>query len=58
MTYDVYSEFRLPGATPDQAAAAEAQGYELNKPRFDRELELLKTIFEAMGGADRTKPNP
>ncbi len=51
VTYDVYTETLLPreearGMTAQRLAEMEREGYELNQPRFDRELVALKELVE------------
>ena len=51
VAYDVYTETLLAPEegswlTPEQLAEMTREGYEANKPRFDRELVALKTIVE------------
>ena len=51
VTYDVYSETLVPREeawrmTAQRLAEMEREGYELNQPRFDRELVALKELVE------------
>ena len=51
VAYHVYSETLLPAdqaaeETAEDLAEFEAMNYEMNKARFDRELEALKTLME------------
>ena len=53
VTYDVYTETVLAAEdgsrlTPEQLAVMTREGYEANKPRFDRELVALKRIVEGV----------
>jgi hypothetical protein len=45
VTYDVYSENRIPGLSTEQARAQQQHDYELNQPRLDQELLKLKELL-------------